>query len=88
MTAMDGKNRRPTQTVRVLDYMRKHGSITTLDAVRDLGVLRLASRIIELKKAGYAISRDRVKVKNRYNEDCSVLRYSLAEEGQPYAHHP
>jgi len=70
-------HKRPKQTERVLDYMRRHGSITTLDAILDLGVLRLASRISELKKDGYTIKRDWVKVKNRFGEECSILRYSL-----------
>lgn len=74
---MSETHKRPKQTERVLDYMRRHGSITTLDAILDLGVLRLASRISELKKDGYTIKRDWVKVKNRFGEECSILRYSL-----------
>lgn len=74
---MSETHKRPKQTERVLDYMRRHGSITTLDAILDLGVLRLASRISELKKDGYTIKRDWMKVKNRFGEECSILRYSL-----------
>ena len=44
-----------TQTQRVLDYIRQFGSITAIDAVRDLGVMRLAARISDLKKEGYDI---------------------------------
>lgn len=47
---MNETHKRPKQTERVLSYMRRNGSITTLDAMLDLGVLRLASRISELKK--------------------------------------
>lgn len=74
---MSETHKRPKQTERVLSYMRRNGSITTLDAMLDLGVLRLASRISELKKDGYTIKRDWVKVKNRFGEECSILRYSL-----------
>lgn len=74
---MNETHKRPKQTERVLSYMRRNGSITTLDAMLDLGVLRLASRISELKKDGYIIKRDWVKVKNRFGEECSILRYSL-----------
>lgn len=74
---MSSRNERPKQVDRILDYMRRYGSITTLDAMLDLGVLRLASRISELKKDGYTIKRDWVKVKNRFGEECSILRYSL-----------
>ena len=32
-----------TQSERVLDYIKEFGSITQLDAIRDLGIMRLAS---------------------------------------------
>lgn len=44
------------QTDRVLDYIREFGSITQLEALRDLGVFRLASRISDLKREGYVIN--------------------------------
>lgn len=56
-------------------------SMTTLDAMLDLGILRLASRISELKKAGVPIRRDWAKVTNRHGETCNVLRYSLDKPG-------
>lgn len=74
---MSETHKRPKQTERVLDYMRRHGSISTLDAILDLGVLQLASRISELKKDGYTIKRSCLKVKNRFGEECSIFRYSL-----------
>lgn len=74
---MSGRNERPKQVDRILDYMRRYGSITTLDAMLDLGILRLASRISELKKAGVPIRRDWAKVTNRHGKTCNVLRYSL-----------
>lgn len=77
---MTAANKRPTQAVRVLKYMRDFGSITQRDATNDLGVQRLASRISELKKDGYAISRKMETVKNRYGETCAIARYFLEEE--------
>lgn len=74
---MSSRNERPKQVDRILDYMRRYGSITTLDAMLGLGILRLASRISELKKAGVPIRRDWAKVTNRHGETCNVLRYSL-----------
>lgn len=64
------------QTDRVLAYIREFGSITQLDALRDLGVFRLASRISDLKRDGYAITGKMETVKNRYGEDCRIKRYS------------
>lgn len=65
-----------TQAERVLQYMRDFGSITPLEAMSDLGVMRLAARIADLKKAGYNIERKLVTVKNRYEQDCVVAQYS------------
>ena len=64
------------QTERVLAYMRQHGSITQYDAMVDLGVMRLASRISDLKKQGYPITGKMEAVKNRYGERCHIKRYS------------
>lgn len=64
------------QTDRVLAYIREFGSITQLEALRDLGVFRLASRISDLKRQGYAITGKMEAVKNRYGEDCYIKRYS------------
>lgn len=71
---------RPTQCERILHYMHTFGSITTREAVNDLGVMRLASRISELKKDGYKIEGQMEAVKNRFGEDCHVKRYRLKEE--------
>lgn len=74
-------DQKATQAERVLDYMGEFGSITQLEALRDLGVMRLASRISDLKKQGYPIKSDVVAVKNRYEENCYIKRYSLQGKG-------
>lgn len=51
----DNSNSKPTQCQLILEYMEEHGSITSLEAVMNLGCMRLASRISELKKRGYYI---------------------------------
>ena len=70
-------NSNPTQAQRVLEYIEKHGSITQHEAMIDLGIARLASRIWDLKEAGYNITGEMVKVKNRYGETCRVKQYSM-----------
>ena len=69
-----------TQAQRVLEYISEFGAITQLEALRDLGVMRLASRISDLKKQGYAIVGTVVTVKNRYGEDTHFAVYKLKEE--------
>lgn len=42
-----------SQKKMVLDYIEEFGSITPIDAFRDLGVTRLAAKVFELKKDGH-----------------------------------
>ena len=69
-----------TQGERVLEYLEVFGSITQAEAYQDLGVMRLASRISDLKKQGYPITSKTETVKNRFGENCYVKRYCLWEE--------
>jgi len=68
---------KPTQNERILEYIRDFGSITQLDALRDLGVMRLASRISDLRSLGYPITSSVEAVRNRYGEKCHIKRYRL-----------
>jgi hypothetical protein len=68
---------KPTQNKRILDYLKEFGSITQLEALRDLGVMRLASRVSDLRSQGYNIVSERESVKNRYGETCHIKRYRL-----------
>lgn len=51
------KQRKVTQKEKILEYIRRHGSITPKDAEGNgINSMRLAARIGELQKDGYAIS--------------------------------
>ena len=67
---------RKTQTQRVLQYMRDFGSIMAVQGMADLGVMRLAARIADLRKAGYAIESKTSQGRNRYGKTCNVAQYS------------
>lgn len=69
-----------TQCDLVLEYMRQFGSINPLEAIRDIGCMRLASRISDLREQGYAIGRRMKTSKNRYGKDVSFAEYYLIEE--------
>lgn len=73
------ENHKPTQNERVLNYIREHGSITQIEALQHCGVMRLASRIADLKRRGYVISGKMITVKNRYDEECRVKQYRLID---------
>ena len=68
-----------TQAERILAYIEEFGSITQMDALRDLGCMRLASRISDLKKKGYHIESELEPVKNRYGETSYIKRYKIHE---------
>ena len=68
-----------TQCRRVMEYLRKNGSITQREADSQLGVMRLASRISDLRRSGIEITRRMVKAKNRFDEPVTFAEYRLAE---------
>ena len=70
-----------TQNERILRHLRDNGSITPLDALSEYGIMRLASRISDLRSRGYDISREMVQGRNRYGEATRYARYTLAERG-------
>lgn len=73
-------NSKPPQCERVLSYMQHFGEISQLQALRDLGVMRLASRISELRlKYGINIKKEMRTVLNRFEEKVSFAVYSLGE---------
>ena len=76
---MGKREHRPTQCDRIIQYIKDFGSITTLEAMADLGILRLASRIFDLKEKGYEFEKKRVYTKNRYGEKTHYDEYRLKE---------
>lgn len=66
-----------TQVERVEKYMIDFGSITQLEAMRDLGIMRLSARIWDLKHEGKQIKTVLEKAKNRYGEPVHYFRYSF-----------
>ena len=68
-----------TQQQRILQYMQDFGSISPMEAFRDLGITKLATRISELSRNGLVITRQMETSKNRYGEPVRFMRYRLAE---------
>lgn len=68
-----GTNEKVNQRMKIIEYMRSNGGITSLEAVENLRILRLASRIHELVKLGYDIDRETVY---KRKEDGSVIHYT------------
>lgn len=68
-----------TQADKIMNYMERYGSITQIDALREFGCMRLASRISDLRRDGIRIKSEMVKAKNRFGEPISFARYSLED---------
>ena len=67
------------QRQRIINYIHEFGSITSLDAYRDLGITQLATRIKELKEQGYEFETKWESNKNRFGEKVDYKRYYLKD---------
>ena len=69
------------KAIRIHQYILDFGSITTREAVMDLGILRLASRIFEMRQ-DMRIGDKMESGTNRYGDKVSYKRYYFEEESQ------
>ena len=65
-----------TQEQKIITYIDRYGSITQLEAIVDLNVYRLASRMNGLKNKGYTFKTEMIHGKNRDGEPTRFARYS------------
>jgi len=68
-----------THYTRALMYLKKYGSITSLEAFRDLGNTRLSATIYNLRKDGYRISSNTISVPTRWGDETHVTKYILTK---------
>lgn len=67
--------RKMTQKERIRQYLDDFGSITQLEAIRDLGIMRLTARVHEMIRAGEPIVCEMERGKNRYDQPTHYARY-------------
>lgn len=67
-----------TQCERIRKYLDDFGSISTYEAMVDLGIASLSKRICDLKEQGEMIISEVVRVKNRYGQKTHYTRYRRA----------
>lgn len=65
------------QKQRIIKYIQDFGSITALEAMKDLGITQLGARIDGLQKDGYSFKKVWERSKNRYGEPVDYKRYYL-----------
>ena len=71
------RRRAGTHYTRLLEYLKIHKTITSLQAIRDLGNTRLSATIFDLRKDGYNISSNDIPVPNRWGTKTMVAQYEL-----------
>lgn len=69
-----------TQCNMILQHLKEHGSISSLEAMKEYGIMRLASRINDLKNQGYNISSYTKDMTNRFGKIVHFAEYKLVEE--------
>ncbi len=68
-----------TQEQRVLNYIREHGSITSMQAFADLKITRLSARIFNLRAQGFNIENVSHTYKNGQGTTTTYTEYVLIE---------
>ncbi len=66
-----------TQAERILEYMKEHGSISLMEAADEIGCMRLAARIADLKESGVLIRTEMVYGKKIDGVAYKYARYRL-----------
>lgn len=62
-----------------LDYIRESGSITPIDAFRDLGITGPAAVVCRPRREGHDIHREREHASNRYGQKARYARYGFGK---------
>ena len=65
---------------KILNYLKQNKSITQLEALKLFWDWRLSAKIYELKKDGYNIKTEQLKVKKADDTCGYVTKYTLLEE--------
>ena len=68
------------QQRRIVKYCKEFDGITSWEAMRNLGVMRLEARIFELKSMGFEIADRWIDDINRYGEKVRYKRYIILRE--------
>lgn len=74
-----------TQVTMIENFSRSFGWITQRDAYR-LGIYRLASRISDMKQAGYQIMTEYVRVENADGTSSRIARYKVIKTPDEVIH--
>ena len=68
------------QTEKIARHLETYDSITSLEAMHEYGIMRLASRVSDLRKSGFPVRAEYIRGKNRFGEPTCYARYILDEK--------
>jgi hypothetical protein len=71
-----------TQSQTILNHLKNHGDITSLEAFREYGITRLSARIFDLRSEGHHIKSENVNVPTRSGDTATVAKYTLIRKEQ------
>lgn len=67
-----------SQTSRIILYCERFGSITSKEAMDDLGIMRLSARIMEIKEDGHhTVTKIMEDGENRWGDKTRYARYFI-----------
>jgi hypothetical protein len=69
-----------SQTQMILNHLQKNKGITSMEAISEYGITRLASRIHELRESGHNIQNFWEESVNRYGVKVKYVRYVLIKK--------
>lgn len=67
------------KTEKVLEHLRKHGTITSLEAIELYGATRLSDIIYRLRKKGHNIKTEDLPFTDRFGSKSTYGEYTLYE---------
>jgi len=70
---------RSNQIKRIIEYLKTHDGITGYEAIKNISVMRLASRVCDMEKLGIKIDRKWVSGVNKYGEKWRAKKYWIVE---------
>lgn len=68
-----------TKTQAVLDWLKTHTSISSMEAIENFGATRLSAIIFNLKKRGYNIETVMCDGRDRFGNQTRFARYYLKD---------
>ena len=70
-----------TQTEKIVEYINRYGSITTMEAFTELDITRLSSRVFDLRQQGVPVVGTVETRTNKLGEKKHYKRYTIESDG-------